>query len=123
MALIIKPLMQIILYVKDMGSEVHFYHDVLGLPIRYPAGLADYASQMWVELETGDCTLALHGGEHVKPDTKHEIVFEVEDVETARQAIVAAGIEMSPTRILKMARRLQKALTLPAHRFAIRTSA
>lgn len=123
MALIKKPLMQIILYVKDMGSEVHFYHDVLGLPIRYPAGLADYASQMWVELETGDCTLALHGGEHVKPDTKHEIVFEVEDVETARQAIVAAGIEMSPTRILEDGAPIAEGIDPAGHRFAIRTSA
>lgn len=123
MALITKPLMQIILYVKDMGSEVHFYHDVLGLPIRYPAGLADYASQMWVELETGDCTLALHGGEHVKPDTKHEIVFEVEDVETARQAIVAAGIEMMPTRILEDGAPIAEGIDPAGHRFAIRTSA
>ena len=64
MALISKPLTQIILYIKDMGAEVHFYHEVLGLPIRYPTGLSDYSREMWVELETGDCTLALHGGEH-----------------------------------------------------------
>lgn len=123
MTLISKPLMQIILYVKDMGSEVHFYHDILGLPIRYPAGLTAYADQMWVELETGDCGLALHGGDHGQPDTQHEIVFEVEDVEAVRQAIIGAGIEMMPTRILEDGAPIAEGTDPAGHRFAIRASA
>jgi predicted enzyme related to lactoylglutathione lyase len=122
MALISKPLMQIILYVKDMGSAVRFYHEILGLPIRYPAGLADYANEMWVEFETGDCTLALHGGDHEKPEGKHEIVFEVEDVEAARGAIIAGGIEMKPTRILEDGAPIAEGIDPAGHRFAIRAS-
>jgi len=123
MALIVKPLMQIILYVKDMGSAVHFYHKILGLPIRYPAGLVDYADEMWVEFETGDCNLALHGGDHEKPNQKHEIVFEVEDVEAAREVIVAGGIEMKPTRILEDGAPIAEGTDPAGHRFAIRASA
>ena len=122
MALISKPLMQIILYVKDMGSAVRFYHEILGLPIRYPAGLADYADEMWVEFKTGDCTLALHGGDHEKPDTQHEIVFEVEDVAAARDAIVSAGIAINPTRILEDGAPIAEGVDPAGHRFAIRAS-
>jgi len=122
MALISKPLTQIILYIKDMGAEVHFYHEVLGLPIRYPTGLSDYSREMWVELETGDCTLALHGGEHEQPDTQHEIVFEVEDGEAARGVIIAAGIEMMPTHILEDGAPVAEGTDPAGHHFAIRGS-
>jgi len=122
MALILKPLMQIILYVKDMGAVVHFYHHVLGLPIRYPTEGTDYDHEMWVEFDTGDCTLALHGGEREQPDSMHEIVFQVENVESARQAVIAAGIEMKPTRILEDGAPIAEGTDPAGHRFAIRGS-
>jgi len=122
MALISKPLRQIILYVNDMGAEVHFYHDILGLPIRYPAGLSDYSKEMWVELETGNCSLAFHGAEGDHPDTLHEIVFEVEDVEAARQLIIAAGIEMMPIHILEDGAPIAEGTDPAGHRFALRES-
>ena len=55
-------LMEVILYVQDMGAQVSFYRDVLGLRVVEPQGAGDWAGVHWVELDTGSCTLALHAG-------------------------------------------------------------
>jgi predicted enzyme related to lactoylglutathione lyase len=54
---------------------------------------------MWVTLQTGECTLALHGGGSRKlgEDTP-KIVFGVEDIETARQELLAGGVRMGQIR-------------------------
>ena len=114
------PLMEIILYVQDMRQAVWFYRDVLGLAIRYPRDPHDYADEMWVEFETGDCILALHGGAQEIPGDKHEIVFKVEDIEKTRGAILKAGIEIGEIRILEDGAPIAEGVDPAGHRFAIR---
>jgi len=120
MAHVTKPLMEVILYVRDMGREVWFYRDVLGLTIRYPQGVSDFSQEMWVEFETGDCTLALHGGAQHQPETSHEIVFLVSDIAAARQAIVEAGIKIGEVRPLEDGAPIAEGIDPAGHRFAIR---
>lgn len=123
MALITEPLREVILYVQNMKREVWFYRDVLGLSIRYPQGLSDYAEEMWGEFETGDCTLALHGGAQDQPQTLHEIVFLVSDVAEARQAIIDAGITIGEVRPLEDGAPIAEGIDPAGHRFAIRAKA
>lgn len=122
MALVTEPLMEVILYVQDMQQSVWFYRDVLGLPIRYPQGLSDYSREMWVEFETGDCTLALHGGAEHQPASYHEIVFLVSDVAKARQIILDAGIEIGEVRPLEDGAPIAEGTDPAGHRFAIRSN-
>ncbi|MFN2305008.1 MAG: VOC family protein [Anaerolineales bacterium] len=122
MALVTGPLMQVILYVHDMAREVWFYRDILGLTIRYPQSLADYSREMWVELDTGACTLALHGGEHPAPDEVHEIVFPVNDISQARLAILNAGVKIDEIRPLEDGMPIAEGVDPAGHRFAIRAS-
>ena len=55
-------LMEGILYTQDMGSQVSFYRDLLGLEVKGPQGIQGLSGQYWVELDAGACTLALHAG-------------------------------------------------------------
>ena len=120
MASVNKPLMEIILYVQDMGQEVWFYKDVMGLTVRYPRNLEDYRDEMWVEFETGDCILALHAGAHEIPGDKHEIVFKVEDLTKTRDVILKAGIDIGEIRILEDGAPIAEGIDPAGHRFAIR---
>jgi catechol 2,3-dioxygenase-like lactoylglutathione lyase family enzyme len=113
---------QIILYVKDMAKEVHFYRDLLGLSIQYPKALSDYTAEMWVEFATGSCTLALHGGETERPDDKHELIFTVDDINIARQALLDAGITMSAIRPLETGDLIAAGFDPEGHGFSIRTA-
>ena len=121
MTLISGTPLQIILYVQDMASEVRFYRDVLGLHIRYPQNLEDYAEEMWVEFEIGECSLALHGGAQATPDELHEMVFKVENVARARQMIINAGIAMDEIRPLEDGSPISEGRDPDGHRFAIRS--
>jgi predicted enzyme related to lactoylglutathione lyase len=92
-------IIEIIVYVKDMDSQVCFYRDVLELKLSYPQNLEDYRDQMWVTFDTGVCTLALHGGgkrDFGKDAPK--FVFEVNDVESARQVLIESGVLMGAVR-------------------------
>jgi predicted enzyme related to lactoylglutathione lyase len=113
-------LFQIILYVSDMAGEVHFYRDVIGLNIRYPQGISDYSQQMWVELDAGGCTLALHGGSKKPPTNDHEIIFKVDNLEQARTEILNAGIEIADIRLLEDGEPIAEGIDPDGHRFAIR---
>ena len=95
----IGPLIEVILYVADMDSQVRFYRDTLGLSIAYPQGLQDYGEQMWVTFETGTCSLALHGGGQGRlgADTP-KIVFQVEDVSATRQTLLSLGVRLGEIR-------------------------
>lgn len=95
----IGPMIEVILYVSDMDSQVHFYRDTLGLPVAYPQGLQDYGEQMWVTFETGACRLALHGGGkgRLGADTP-KIVFQVDDVSSTRQALLVQGVSLGEIR-------------------------
>jgi predicted enzyme related to lactoylglutathione lyase len=92
-------LMEVILYVQDMGAQVRFYRDILGLEVSYPAGLTDYTGQMWVTFATGACTLALHGGATgARGKDAPKIVFRVADIETARGLLCERGVDMRDIR-------------------------
>lgn len=92
---IVEGLSEVILYVKDMQTQVHFYRDILGLPLRELAGEADFSHHFWVEFDTGPVTFALHGGSEgrVGQDAPR-LVFAVTDIDTARHALVEKGIKM-----------------------------
>lgn len=113
-------LAEVILYVQDMSSAIHFYRDVLGLPVRFPQGQDDLTGKMWVEFETGACVLALHAGAHEKPAQQHEIVFKVTHVAEARDKIEQAGITMSEIRRLEDGAPIASGLDPAGHRFSIR---
>ena len=51
-----------IVFVSDMKRSVAFYHDVLGLPLRFE-------SPGWTEFATEGATLALHASEGPAGDT------------------------------------------------------
>jgi predicted enzyme related to lactoylglutathione lyase len=92
-------LLEAILYVQDMGAQVSFYRDVLGLRVKEPQGVGDWAGIYWVELETGSCTLALHaGGRGRLGEDAPKIVFRVADVPMARQELVRRGVAMGEVR-------------------------
>ncbi len=95
----IKGLIEVIVYVKHMDAQVRFYRDILGLKVRFPAGLVDYSSEFWVELETGSCTLALHSGRSEDIGTQiPKLVFGVDDIQAARQMLLTKGVAASEVR-------------------------
>lgn len=112
---------QVILYVRDMVKEVWFYRDVLGLAIHYPQGLTNYSDEMWVEFALGENALALHGGAKSEPDDSHEIVFWVEDINTAWKKVLSTGIQMGEIRSLEDGALIVEGLDPDGHRFAIRS--
>jgi catechol 2,3-dioxygenase-like lactoylglutathione lyase family enzyme len=99
MTAILDSLMEVILFVQDMPAQVAFYRDQLGLTVREPAGLDDYASAYWVEFDTGPCTLVLHGGgqRRLGPDSP-KFVFRVAALEAARADLLARGVQLGPSR-------------------------
>lgn len=96
---LLNRLMEVILYVQDMNTEVEFYSNKLGFKISYPQGVDDYADQMWVTLNTGLCTLALHGGgkrRHGADSPK--IVFQADNILAAREELIQKGVELGDVR-------------------------
>ena len=95
----ITGLIEVILYVEDMNAQVVFYRDKLGLPVEYPAGLAEYGSEFWVLFNAGGCKLALHGGgaKRLGVDTP-KIVFGVDNIELTRQEFTSRNVELSEVR-------------------------
>jgi len=92
-------LMEVILYVQDMGAQVSFYRDLLGLRVKEPRGEGEWAGVHWVELDTGSCTLALHtGGQRQLGEDAPKIVFRVSNVSAARQELMRRGVPMGEVR-------------------------
>lgn len=92
-------LMEVILYVQAMDAQVAFYRDALGLRVKEPAGVGDLSQAHWVELETGACTLALHGGGQRRFGADApKIVFRVADARAAREELVGQGVPMGEIR-------------------------
>ncbi|ATP39814.1 glyoxalase [Solibacillus sp. R5-41] len=87
----------IILYVNDFEKTIHFYRDILALPIKMEQGT-------YVEFDTGATTLSVNTRESVKeeigldvPDTivkmqTFEIGFVVEDVEGTIENLRNQGV-------------------------------
>lgn len=92
----IQGLAKIILYVKDMNKQVYFYRDQLGLEIREPLRLTDYSDRIWVEWETGECSLVFHFDPQKQlGKDRPKLAFKVADIEAAHQALIKQGVELS----------------------------
>ncbi|OYW23208.1 MAG: hypothetical protein B7Z55_03755 [Planctomycetales bacterium 12-60-4] len=92
----IGPLMEVILYVSDMNRAVSFYRDVLGIALLFPV-VDDYSQEFWVVLNTGSCQLCLHGGGTQDRGTDSpKIVFQVDDIHSARETLLAKGLAVEP---------------------------
>ena len=99
--MLIGKLSEVILFVENMATQAAFYRDKLGLEVVHPRGVDDLAGQFWVALDTGGCTLALHGGgkRRLGEDTPR-LVFHVEDVDAAREELLQRGVAMDPVRVI-----------------------
>ncbi|TYS14872.1 VOC family protein [Rossellomorea vietnamensis] len=94
----------IILYVEDLNNTIHFYRDLLGLPIKMEAGT-------YIELETGGTTLSFNTRESGReitglpiPDKKRkEQTFEIGLVTKDVQEIVEQLREEGVTVLLEPA--------------------
>ena len=96
---LLQDLMEVILYVEDMNAQAAFYSHKLGFEITYPQGIDNFADQMWVTLNTGSCTLALHGGGKRRFGTDApKIVFRVDDILAAREELTNRGVELGEVR-------------------------
>lgn len=95
----LKGISEIIVYVQDMVAAVAFYRDALGLEIAWPADKDDYSQETWVTFSTGACTLALHGGlELVEKQVQPRFGFSVDDIQAAREQLMARGVPCSEVR-------------------------
>ena len=96
----IGPIIEIIVYVRDMDAQVRFYKDVLELPLSYPLDLDSYQDQPWVTFDVGECVLALHSGGqgHVSLDAP-KFVFQVADVGAARETLLGRGVVVGEVRV------------------------
>jgi catechol 2,3-dioxygenase-like lactoylglutathione lyase family enzyme len=94
-----KGMIEIILYVEDMQSQVSFYRDILELRVLYPPEISDFREEVWVTLDAGTCVVALHGGgkRRFGADAP-KMVFEVDDVHVARQELVSKEVRVSEVR-------------------------
>ncbi len=83
------PIDHVYYWTSDMDRAVKFYEDVLGLRLVRRDGAN------WAMFETGSVRLALHGaieGRPVEPGGA-TAVFRVEDLDGARAALEARGVE------------------------------
>jgi predicted enzyme related to lactoylglutathione lyase len=72
------------LMVADMPRAVEFYKRSLGLK-------ESFTSPDWSELDSGGTVVALHGGRASAEAIETGLGFEVDDIEAACRAVVAAG--------------------------------
>lgn len=95
----LQGLMEVILYAEDMAAQVAFYRDVLGLTLKYPTDVDNFSQVYWVELETGACTLVLHGGGQKRiGEDAPKFVFRVDDVDSVRQTLIQRGVKVGDVR-------------------------
>jgi lactoylglutathione lyase len=82
----------VMVMVSDMQKSVAFYRDQLGLPLKFE-------SKDWSEFQTGETTLALHGGGSPKPPSQGpepagtcSIGFNVPDLNATYQQLKERGV-------------------------------
>jgi len=75
-------------FVADMDRAVKFYHEVLGLTLRFQ-------SPGWSEFSTGETSLALHPASERNPAGSFELGFNVTNVENFYQEMSAKGVRFS----------------------------
>lgn len=78
----------VILYVSNTTEATAFYRDTLGFAVKSQ-------EEGWVELETGSTTVALHQAADLpsKRDERTSLVFGVERIKPAYEALKAKGIK------------------------------
>ena len=115
-------IMEVILYVEDMDSQVSFYRDKLGLPVKFPKETTNYGKEIWVELDSGPCTLTLHTGgkRRFGPDAP-KIVFRVGDILAARQELTDQEVEMGEIRSAAPGVWVSDGVDPEGNRFSIRS--
>jgi predicted enzyme related to lactoylglutathione lyase len=92
-------IMEVILYVEDMESQVSFYRDKLGLKVKFPTETTSFSEEIWVELDSGPSTLALHaGGKRRFGADAPKIVFRVGDILADRQELTDQEVQMGEIR-------------------------
>ena len=92
-------LAEVILNVQDMQKQVEFYRDTFGLEVIMPLGLSDYSAESRVEFDTGDCTLCLRaGGDGQFGADAPRIVFDMEWIEAAHDALLDMGVDLGDLR-------------------------
>ena len=92
-------IMEKILYVENMDSQVSFYRDKLGLQVKFPKEAANYGEEFWVEMDSGPCSLAPHaGGKRRFGADAPKIIFRVGDILAARQELTDQEVEMGEIR-------------------------
>jgi lactoylglutathione lyase len=90
---------RMVVYVSDMQRSLTFYHDILGLPLKF-------SSPGWSEFNTGGTTLALH--RHLQESADNErrsavhavagqatLIFIVDDLQATYEALKARGADFS----------------------------
>jgi predicted enzyme related to lactoylglutathione lyase len=78
---------------------VAFYRDQFGLSVSFPPGVKDYGHEFWVTLDTGQCTLALHGGGKRRlGEDAPKIVFQAADIEAVRKEMLRRGVPLGEVR-------------------------
>ena len=85
------PLARVILFVADVPVVAAFYRDMLGCEV------LGEITDGWAELRAGGCNIALHAAGAHPPDGRSsptKLVFGTADVAGAREALVAAGVNM-----------------------------
>ncbi len=93
---VIQGLTKTILYVQDMNAQVSFYRDVLGIEVKFPAGLDSYSNEIWVEFATGECALVLHfSREKQLGKDRPKLAFSVNDIEAAHKTLTERGALLS----------------------------
>jgi catechol 2,3-dioxygenase-like lactoylglutathione lyase family enzyme len=91
--------MEVIVYVQDMGKQVAFYRDALGLKVTFPQGVTDFKDQFWVTFDTGISVLALHAGSKGRlGEDSPKFVFRVADIQAARAELLKRGVLMGEVR-------------------------
>src|SRR5262245_13041338 len=92
-------LIEVILYVQDMAAQVHFYRDILGLPVLEPAGAAELSQAYWVVLDGGGFRLVLHGGGQRRlGDDTPNLGFRVADIRAAREHLLHHNVRVGEIR-------------------------
>lgn len=88
-AIKLETLSYVIVHVKDTEQAKKFYANILGLRIK-----EDHPG--WVEFQTGESTLALHGNDDLSErGTPGRVinVFGVKDIHAAYEALKKAGVK------------------------------
>ena len=96
---IIQGLTKTILYVKDIDKQTEFYRDKLGLTVKNKLSIDGRPDKQWVEFDTGECTLVLHGNLETQIGRdRPKLAFSVSDIESAHHTLTQSGLKLSPIR-------------------------